>query len=430
MSDRLHDTLTTLRADTDRVGLADAGNVRRRGDQRTRRQAVGSVAAVFLAVAAVAGISAGLGGNDNEGLPPASQSVPSDAFLAADELPDYYPAYTVASRTATVDDAQGSSCLRGLRIDGAAAEGATSYTGKAVDRYPVTSLHAVWRMPSAAAAAQAESQVDFWIASCPGRLHQKTSGTAPSDLGPGRYADHVLTSPAVTEAVAHEALLVVREGSLLSVLSAVNVSQDADAPSALTKVLETMAGRIGADGTDVQPSTLTSDALLPVADLPTLKPYAWSVGETVDPADPADASDRAITACRMSLPVGTDPRHAMLRTYPSDLDALMWEWVGEYADPAQAETAATALQGGCADDGANPQPLQPLKAGASGFTAAKFGADPGSEYHGEVVGVGRTGNVVVVVGLRGMLRAEDSNLDGFAAAAITAIDRVTAATAG
>ena len=42
-TDRVADTLTALRADTDRLALPDSGSVRRRGEQRTRNQVVGSI---------------------------------------------------------------------------------------------------------------------------------------------------------------------------------------------------------------------------------------------------------------------------------------------------------------------------------------------------------------------------------------------------
>jgi hypothetical protein len=63
-TDRVADTLTALRADTDRVALPDSGSVRRRGEQRTRNQVVaGALAAVVLAAGAI-GVAGSLGGSD------------------------------------------------------------------------------------------------------------------------------------------------------------------------------------------------------------------------------------------------------------------------------------------------------------------------------------------------------------------------------
>ncbi len=65
MSDRLHDTLSTLRTDVDSMPLADSSAVRARGTQRTRRQAVGTSLAVVALVAGAVGISGALTGTNN-----------------------------------------------------------------------------------------------------------------------------------------------------------------------------------------------------------------------------------------------------------------------------------------------------------------------------------------------------------------------------
>lgn len=63
MPDRIQETLRTLQPDIDRVGLADSAAVRRRGDRRTRNQAVGAGAAVLAVVAGVVGVAGGLTGD-------------------------------------------------------------------------------------------------------------------------------------------------------------------------------------------------------------------------------------------------------------------------------------------------------------------------------------------------------------------------------
>ena len=77
MSDRLHDTLSTLRTDVDSVPLADSSAVRARGTQRTRRQAVGTSLAVVALVAGAVGISGALTGTNNKAsdLPADKQTV-------------------------------------------------------------------------------------------------------------------------------------------------------------------------------------------------------------------------------------------------------------------------------------------------------------------------------------------------------------------
>ena len=63
-TDRVADTLTALRADTDRLALPDSGSVRRRGEQRTRNQVVGSTLAVAALVAGALGVAGSLSGSD------------------------------------------------------------------------------------------------------------------------------------------------------------------------------------------------------------------------------------------------------------------------------------------------------------------------------------------------------------------------------
>jgi hypothetical protein len=87
-------TLDTLRSDVERTPLADSLTVRRRGDQRTRRQAVGGALAVVVVVAGAAGIYGGLGGDDRATQIPASPSpsaeptlaIAADPFLPVEEL--------------------------------------------------------------------------------------------------------------------------------------------------------------------------------------------------------------------------------------------------------------------------------------------------------------------------------------------------------
>jgi len=95
MSDRLNDTLTSLRSDTDRAPLADSTAVRARGNQRTRRQAVGTSLAVVAVVAGVIGVSGALTGDNNANNLPADRTtttapqqlnLAADPFLQVDDL--------------------------------------------------------------------------------------------------------------------------------------------------------------------------------------------------------------------------------------------------------------------------------------------------------------------------------------------------------
>jgi hypothetical protein len=91
-NDKLTLTLDTLRSDVERTPLADSTTVRRRGDQRTRRQAVGGAVAVVALVAGVAGVLGGGGFNQADTQipstqgPTASTEVEKPLSLAADPL--------------------------------------------------------------------------------------------------------------------------------------------------------------------------------------------------------------------------------------------------------------------------------------------------------------------------------------------------------
>lgn len=78
MSDRLHDTLSTLRTDVDSTPLADSSAVRARGTQRTRRQAVGTTLAVVALVAGAVGIGGALTGTNK-----AETQLPADRTTTA-----------------------------------------------------------------------------------------------------------------------------------------------------------------------------------------------------------------------------------------------------------------------------------------------------------------------------------------------------------
>jgi hypothetical protein len=260
MSDRLHDTLSTLRTDVDSMPLADSSAVRARGAQRTRRQAVGTSLAVVALVAGAIGISGALTGTNK-----------------ASDLP--------ADRTTTT--------------------------------------------------------------------------TAPT--------------------------------------------------------VETL--------TEVGP-----EALLTVAELPALPPYEFSIGQTVDPAIPADASAGLNEACGGPVSPGGLPDSAVLRIYATDLDASMWHWVARYPTADKADEVYADLMAGCTDKGSTVTELksvgsQPDSPGA--FRASKFSADPGSEYFGEVTGVVRVDNTIAVIGLRAMVKESDVDMDAFDASVVTAAERLS-----
>ena len=86
-NDRVRDTLTALRVDAESCGLSDAASVRRRGQARTRHQALAGVGAAVVAVVAVVTGSTLLGGQAgaNHPIPPATQSPSPHALQLAPE---------------------------------------------------------------------------------------------------------------------------------------------------------------------------------------------------------------------------------------------------------------------------------------------------------------------------------------------------------
>lgn len=87
-SKHLTGALTALRSETERVGLADASDVRRRGDHRTRVAAsVVALTASLCLVAAAIGFGSLGGGKERATELPASKPVTEDTLLIRDELP-------------------------------------------------------------------------------------------------------------------------------------------------------------------------------------------------------------------------------------------------------------------------------------------------------------------------------------------------------
>jgi hypothetical protein len=83
--DKLTLTLDSLRSDVERTPLADSRTVRRRGDRRTRNQAVGGSLAVVALVAGAVGLYGGLGGDKRATRIPASPTPTAEqTFQLAD----------------------------------------------------------------------------------------------------------------------------------------------------------------------------------------------------------------------------------------------------------------------------------------------------------------------------------------------------------
>ena len=123
--DTIFRTLDTLRSDVDRAAFQDSRAVRRRGDRRTRRQAVaGSLAAVAL-VAGGLSLYGGIGGGSNTTRLPAGSSSPSqppnespsafaisaDPFLQPADIGNVGSYAQLTRRPSTADDVARLQCL-------------------------------------------------------------------------------------------------------------------------------------------------------------------------------------------------------------------------------------------------------------------------------------------------------------------------------
>jgi hypothetical protein len=85
-NDPIVSTLDSLRDDVDRAPLAGASAARHRGDQRTRRQAIGGGLATLVLVAGVIGVAAEQSGGHRTSLPSVTRTPSPTVGLAAQPL--------------------------------------------------------------------------------------------------------------------------------------------------------------------------------------------------------------------------------------------------------------------------------------------------------------------------------------------------------
>jgi hypothetical protein len=174
----------------------------------------------------------------------------------------------------------------------------------------------------------------------------------------------------------------------------------------------------------VQQAPAGVSVLLAATDLPAVPHQTFTAGETLAQANTADLTQRQLTVCGTPPVGGPAISSAVLRTFPSDLDAFAWQWVATYGSAGEAEAALVGLRDQCAAAKATITPVGGLPSGADGFRATTFGAAAQSEFHGELNGIVRVDNTIVVVSLRGMLKDGDVDVAAFDLAVDKAVDRV------
>lgn len=408
-ADRVRDTLTALRADADRVGLSGPSDVRRRGQARGRHQAVvGLAAAVVLVAGVVTGASLLTGNRDASQNTPATSgptastterpTLPADVLLSAADLPgtaDGFPTFSVADREATVDDAAPSSCLPGLRLPAAVASGAVSFTAPA-GQYTQTSVNAVFRLPSAAGAAQAERDVVSFLADCPARLADSTL-VDRSAVGDGTFFSHTMSKPEVTGAFSQESLLVISNGDLVSVTSYMIITQDGAYPAMLQRLMEAMGRHLG------RTTTVTQEpVLLKASDLPMAGPDAAWQEEPTQPGTGLYASDTCLPAYDGAAFEKTASRRFGTSGPPAASQfGVQWVYATKDAAGARSTFADAVSWITSCPDRSHPELSGPVKLVES-LTGTQGGIQrqyltvdvAGSDQR---IGVGRVGNVVTIV---------------------------------
>jgi hypothetical protein len=230
MSDRVRDTLTALRVDADAAPLAAADQVRRRGQARTRHQAVAGLAAVVVLIVIGAGAVSGLGGTDKAQTQLPASPTPTakaielavDPLLRADDVTAVGVYESLQRNPDPVDEtARPMPCMPSPTTLGA-PEGKAAFYYSDLD---ATFIEHVLRFPDEAAAGQAVSKLAAAFASC--NKGPASSATVVDD-GPTRApgADGVgetlhasrLTTPKTDGEVSYYELGAVRTGNVVVAL--------------------------------------------------------------------------------------------------------------------------------------------------------------------------------------------------------------------
>lgn len=229
-SNDLNSTLTALRNDTERVGLANAADVRRRGDRRTQRTvaATGFTAALCLVAAAIG--FGGLGDGNKKALtPPAEQPALSErSLLLADELT---PTYGPGARTWRVsENGEGEparritpcqqSSLADLGADGVRHRTFESGTGEGHPE--MTQI--VAGFPSADMATKAATTIRRWLDSCAG-LVDPIAWHKPHVVGSGRVETAFLVLAADEFTAQNQLVSVGVAGSAMTIVARTSTEQ-------------------------------------------------------------------------------------------------------------------------------------------------------------------------------------------------------------
>jgi hypothetical protein len=190
--DRVRDTLTALRVDVERCGLSEPASVRRRGQARTRHQALAGVCTAVVAVVVVVTGSALLGGQAgaNHRIQPATRSpsphalrLAPEPLLLGSDVGVVGPYQGFQRNPDPVDEQQRPmQCIQNPTTLGAVeAKAALFY----VDTGDATFIEHVLRFGNAATAGEAVTALSSAFATCD---RGKASEVSVDDRGPTRTA--------------------------------------------------------------------------------------------------------------------------------------------------------------------------------------------------------------------------------------------------
>lgn len=226
-NDRTTLTLAALRRDVEHVPLPDPVTVRRRGEARSRRQALAGALAVLALVAIAIGRSAGLGGPDRATVIPAPQPTPraeAPLRLAADPL---LPPAELAGigpyagwRTTGADTAL--SQLRQRCVGDLTRLDPTAISGLFTSDLDAQALETAVAFPDEAAATAALAASAARLRECPPGSSTDATVTDRAESVPGVGTAAVrlsrLTVPTADADPAYYELALARRGNLLVAL--------------------------------------------------------------------------------------------------------------------------------------------------------------------------------------------------------------------
>jgi hypothetical protein len=229
MSDRVRDTLTALRVDTDRVELLDPAGVRRRGRARTRHQVVGGLAAVVVVLVVAVGSSAALSGSTTAKpqLPAATPSasplaLADNPFLLDGDVTQVGPYESFRrSPDAVNEDQRPLQCMPSPTTLGASETNAALFFSD----LDATFIEHILRFDDVNTAVAAVNRLSGAFAACPkgDPAQAKVEDTGPSFGLAGVSVDQSmdasrLTTPVAASEVSYYALGVARLANVVVVL--------------------------------------------------------------------------------------------------------------------------------------------------------------------------------------------------------------------